>query len=396
MKARVRTGALAGAALLGGVAGAAEPVTETGASAALLVGAFDGDDEEALVARAAFRVQHGLLFDNQLEAGFGVGAAAERDHPKRDPRGGLAGDCAPAVLACPSAGGLPVRGLASGSYVSGAVADEGARLELETAYLYLRNGWGEVSVGRDEGAGKRFSLTPPTILAIGGGIDAPVDGTGLGGVVLRNDVSGQSAKVFAATTRLVGFQAAGSYTPDIEHEGLDEGYRTGAGAPAVFEAEDIWEGGLSWAGAIAGWEAAAGVTGARAGDRGGRPAFDDMAAWSAGVTLKRENWRFGVAWLANDNGWAGGDRDYTAVGASVVRDSGPWSAMLEAAASSDNLAFVDQKTATAAVRRSFGERWALAGGVNWRDRSSPVGSGSSRIARNDRGFGAILELSFGL
>lgn len=393
MKARVRTAALAGAALLGGTAAAAEPVTEFDASAAVLAAAFEEGGAEALTARAVFRVQHGLLFDNQLEAGFGLGAAAERDHPGRDPRGGRAGDCAPSLPACPSLGGAPLRGLVGGHYTAGAPADEGARLELETAYLYLRGGWGEASLGRDDGAGQRLSLLPPTVLAVGGAIDAPVDGAGLGGVILRNDVSGHSAKLFAATTRIVGLQAAASFTPEIEHEGLDQGYRAG---PAVFEAEDIWEGGVSFSGVWAGWETAAGVTVARATDGLGRPAFGDMAAWSAGATAARGGWSFGLAWLENDNGWSGGGRDYTALGASAVRDCGDWAFMLEAAASSDDLVFVDTKAATAAARRKLDERWAVAGGVSWRDRSSPVGAGLSRTGRNQRGFGAFIELSYGL
>lgn len=393
MKARVRTVALAGAALLGGVASAAEPVTELTATAAAMATATEGGDGEALTGRAAFRAQYGVLFDNQLEWGVGFGAAVERDDPRRDPRGGRAGDCAPATPGCPSLGGAPLRGLVSGAYAAGPAADEGARLQLESAYVYLRGGWGEASLGRDEGAGKRLSLLPPTVLAIGGAIDPPVDGTGLGGVILRNDVSGQSAKVFAATTRIVGLQAAASFTPEIEHEGLDQGYRAG---PAVFEAEDIWEGGVSYAGALGRWEAAGGVTFARAQDGQGRASFGDMTSWSAGATLARGGWSFGLAWLENDNGWAAGGRDYTAFGASAVRDWGDWSLMLEAASSSDNLAYVDTEAATLAMRRKLGERWALAGGANWRDRSSPDGNALSRTQRNECAFGAFLEISFGL
>jgi Gram-negative porin len=396
MKARVRTAALAGAALFGGAANAAEPVTEVRAMAAVLATVSEGGDAEELTARAAFRAQYGVLFDNQIELGVGLGAAAERDDPRRDPRGGLAGDCPPASPACASLAGAPLRGLASGYYTAGALADEGARLELEFAYLYLRGGWGEASLGRDEGAGKRLSLLPPTVLAIGGVIDAPVDGTGLGGVTLRNDVSGQSAKLFAATTRIVGLQAAASFTPRIEHEGLDQGFRTGPGAPAVFEAEDIWEGGLSYAGVVGGWEAAAGATFALAEDRQAGPALDEMAAWSVGATLARGGWSVGLAWLENDNGWAGGGRDYTAIGGSAVRDWGDWALMLEAAASSDNLTFVDTNAATFAMRRKLDDRWSLAGGANWRDRSSPVGNVLSRTQRNQCGFGAFLEISFGL
>lgn len=393
MKARVRTAAAAGAAVLtGGVAFAAEPVTESSATVAVLASA--SNDGEPVTARAAFRIQHGLLFDNQIEAGFGIGAAAERDDPRRDPRGGLAGDCLATQPACPSAGGGPLRSPVSGYITQGPAADEGARLSLESAYLYLRGGWGEASLGRDEGAAKRFSLLPPTILAIGGAIDAPVDGTGLGGAVLRNDVSGQSAKIVVASTRIIGLQAAGSWTPRIEHRGLDQGFRRG---PAqTFRAENVAEAGLSYAGRAGDWDLALGATYAHAGSGGGPAEFGAMDGWSAGFTLARNGWRGGLAWLANNNGWAAGGRGYTALGASVVRDIGDWSVMLEAASMSDNLVFVDNRTATAAVRRTVGERWAFAGGANWADRSSPVGVGSARFGRNERGFGAFVEISYGL
>ena len=210
MKARVRTAAAAGLALVsGGVAVAAEPVVEKDASAAVLVTAAEGDGE-ALTARATAFVQAGWLFQNQVEAGFGLGVVAERDDPRRDPRGGRAGACAPAQAGCASLGGSPLRGYVSGYVTDGPAADEDARVALESAYLYVRSGWGEASLGRDQGAARRLAVTPPTILAIGGGLDTPVDGTGLGTVILRNDASGQSAKLFAATTRIVGLQAAGT------------------------------------------------------------------------------------------------------------------------------------------------------------------------------------------
>ncbi len=398
MKARVRTAAAAGLALVGGgTAFAAEPVVEKDASATVLATGLDGGDGEALTARATAFVQAGWLFENQIEAGFGAGVVAERDDPRRDPRGGRVGACAPAQGGCASLGAAPLRGFVSGYHTDGAAADEDARIALESAYLYLRSGWGEVSIGRDQGAARRLSVTPPTILAVGGGLDAPVDGTGLGTVILRNDISGQSAKVFAATTRIVGLQAAVSWTPELEHEGIDQGYRERFGAPQVFAPEDILEGALSFAHTFAnGWETVAGLTYAHAEDKGGRPAFGAMDAWSAGATVGRNGWSFGASYLESDNGWASDGRDYRAVGVSAVRESGDWAVMLEAGASSDDLTFVDTKTITGALRRKVSRHLAVSGGACFRGRSSPIGGISSRTGREEDGFGGFLEFSLGL
>ncbi len=397
MKARVRTAAAAGLALMGGGgAFAAEPVVEKDATATVLATAFDGEGE-ALTARASAFVQAGWLFQNQVEAGFGVGVVAERDARARDPRGGRVGACAPVQAGCAGLGGAPLRGFVSGYYTDGPASDEGARIALESAYLYVRNGWGEASLGRDQGAARRLSVTPPSVLAIGGGLDAPVDGTGLGGVILRNDISGQSAKLFVATTRIVGLQAALSWTPELEHEGIDQGFRERAGAPQVFAPEDIIEGGLSFAHTFAsGWETAAGLTYAHAEDKGGRPAFGAMDAWSAGATVARNGWSFGASYLESNNGWVSDGRDYRAVGVSGVRERGNWAVMLEAGVSSDDLTYVDTKTITGALRRKVSDHLAISGGASFGSRSSPLGGASSRTGRKEDGFGGFLEISYGL
>lgn len=394
MKATVRTGAAVGLLLAGaGAAAAAEPVRAIDASAAVVAATGGLDSAETLTGRASVSGQAGWLFENQIELGVGAGLIAERDRADRDPIGGRVGNCAPASPGCPSLGGAPLRGFASGYFASGPAADQSARLSLESAYLYLRGGWGEVSVGRDQGAARRLSVQPPTILAVAGVLDAPLDPTG-GAIVLRNDVAGQSAKVFAASTPILGFQAAASWTPRQENQGLDRGFRERAGAAAVFDPEQIWEGALSFDRTLGGWKTAASVTYAQAEDRAGRPAFGDMKAWSAGASLGHDRWRIGASWLQNDNGWAVRGRDYRAFGASAVLEGDRWAGMLEVGVASDDLVHVDQRSAGLSVRRSFSAGWAAAGGVIFSDRDSPLGGAGGRSGRSDSGLGAFLELSF--
>ena len=67
MKAIVRTALAAGlAAASGGIALAAEPVTEHAITATVLATASDGADAQALTARAAAFAQAGYLFENQI------------------------------------------------------------------------------------------------------------------------------------------------------------------------------------------------------------------------------------------------------------------------------------------------------------------------------------------
>lgn len=395
MKATVRTGAALFMCVAGaGLADAAEPVRAYGVSVAALAATGGPETADGLTTRASVTLQQGLLFESQVEVGFGLGVAAERDRSDRDPIGGRAGDCPPSNPACPSLGAAPLRSFASG-ITSFDARKRDAQISLEGAYLYLRQGWGEVSIGRDQGAARRLSVLPPTILAIGGGLEAPVDPLG-GGVTLRNDIAGQSTKVVAQTTPILGLRAALSYTPDADFRGIDRGYSRRSGGPQVFEPEHVWEGGLAYAGAPGGWETEASLTYAQAEDHKRRPAFGAMEAWSAGASISRAGWSLGGAYLDNDNGWAAGGAHYRALGLSGVRDCDQWSFMLELGLASDDLVHVDQQTTGLSARRKLGNGLALAGGVSWASLASPVAGARGRVNDRKEGLGAFVEMSFGL
>ncbi|KAF0177094.1 MAG: porin [Hyphomonadaceae bacterium] len=399
MKARVWSAA--GLVWLGGgLAFAGEPVFERDAAAAVLAGAYDSDpgvDPEIVAARASAFGRAGLLFDNQIEAGVGLGVVAERDHPGRDPRGGRAGDCPPATPACPAAGAEGVRGPVSGYTSSGQPSDRGARLSLETAYLYVRGGLGEASIGRSRGAAALVGLSAPSIFVLAGAADAPVDPTGLGSPITRNDISGQSAKALVQTERILGFKGAISYAPELELEGLDQGPRQRFGDPLTHQSEAIVEAGLSFEHRFqGGWEAAASATWATAEDSGGRPAFGRMNAWSLGASLSREGWTVGASYLANDNGWAAGGRDYRALSVSGVIERGAWSFSIEGAAASDDLVFTDVSAVTFGTRRMISETLSIGGGLTVRERRSPLAAIGNRVGLHETATGGFIELAMGL
>jgi hypothetical protein len=399
MKARIWSAA--GLAWLGGgLAFAAEPVLERDAAATALAGAYESDavaDSEALVARASVFGRAGLLFDNQIEAGVGLGVAAERDHPGRDPRGGRAGDCPPALPGCPSAGGFAVRGPVSGYAAFTPHADRGPRLSVETAYAYVRSGFGEVSVGRSRGAAALVGVSAPSIFVLGGVADASVDATGLGTPITRNDISGQSAKALIQSERILGFKGAVSYTPELELEGLDQGFRDRPGAPLTHKSEAIVEVGGSFDHRFQnGWEIAASGTWAAAESGEANPAFGRMNAWGLGATVGRDDWTLGAAYLENDNGWAAGGSDYAAMSVSGVIQLGRWAFSIEGAAASDDLVLTDSQAVTLGTRRTVSENLSIGGGLTWRERRSPLAAMGGRAEVRETAQGAFIELAWGL
>lgn len=399
MKARVWSAA--GLVWLGGgLAFAGEPVFERDAAATVLAGAYDSnaaEAPEALVARASVFGRAGILFDNQIEAGVGLGLAAERGHPARDPVGGRAGDCAPTLIGCPTAGGAGVRGPVSGFSPSGPIFERGPRVSLETAYLFARGGFGEASIGRSRGAAALIGVSAPSVLVLAGAGDSPVDASGLGGPITRNSISGQSAKALVQSERILGFQGAVSYTPQLEHEGLDHGFRIRPGDPVTHRPEAIVEAGVSFSHRLqSGWEVAASGSWATADDDGGAPAFSRMNAWGLGAVLGREGWRVGAAYLENDNGWAGGGRDYRAFSLSGVVERGSWAFSIEGAASSDDLVFTDSEAVTFGTRRTVSENLSIGGGLTFRERRSPMAAMGNRVGMREEAAGAFVEAAVGL
>ncbi len=358
---RIGAGLVSAGLLAGGVGGAqaVEWRDERGAALALAASALDqtgGLDAEPLLARADIYWERTGLFANGLEAGLSLGAAAARDHPARDPRAGAGGACPPQEPACPNSAGEPVRAPVSGLVSAGPAADRGVRGEVETAYLFLRGPWGEGSLGRDQGAGDRFSLPPPTILRAVGLADATLDPTGFGAIVLRNDLSGFSAKASYVSPRLLGFSAGLSYTPRFEGRGLDQGARAGA-AP---DPEDTLEAGLSFARTWrSGWETQSALTYSTA-DGGARAGFDRIESASAGIQIGREGWRLGASGLVSDNGWAAGDAPYAAYGASASWARAKWAFMAGVARARDDLVGVDTHRVLAGARFSVTDQFSVA------------------------------------
>jgi hypothetical protein len=394
MKARLWIGAAIGACGCAAPAFAQDFETRFEASGAIVAGAFDADagaDPEALGLRLSLSGEASWLMANGAELGAAVALVAERDHPNRNPKGGSRGPCPSAAPICPFA-----RGFTSGFGFNVPAASDDIRGGLETAYLFARGAWGEASIGRDSGAAARYGYAPPTILRLAGGASSSVDITGLGGVEVRNDASGQSMKATVETPRILGLKAGLSYTPDAaEYEGLDQGYPQDARVPGRFVPEESWEGGVSFSHTFAaGLEGQVGISALNASPAAALPGQENLETWSLGAGLGRDGWRIGATYLDSNDGVRTGG--YRAASAAWVQDWGAWSMMAEAGQAWDDTVNAKAHMATIAVRREFSETWTLAGGVSYRSRKNQITSPISTNPNDGQTSVLFLELGFGL
>jgi len=176
----------------------------------------------------------------------------------------------------------------------------------------LRSAYGDVTLGRDDGAAYLFSLGAPSLLAVNGS-NSPVDYTGLDSVKTVNDASGFSEKITYTSPRLlgdqigVGVQLGVSYALNARACGVDYCVRengedvSGALSPDL---DDVIEVGLSLDRTFNnGLKVEATGTYARASEQSGLAVFDDLSA-------------LGGSYLQSNNGLA--DGDYTAWDAGIT------------------------------------------------------------------------------
>ena len=253
--------------------------------------------------------------------------------------GGLVGDCAAGNVSGNVVGGAPgcagqivaggetfaLRGHTSQLFTGAATPsdaippDNEARLVLEAAHLFVRSPYGDLTVGRDVGAGELFSLGAPTLLRLGLN-NGRADYTSLDVVTTANDPTGYSEKITYTSPRLggdrfgIGAQLGASYTPDVDACGVYTCFRRNgddlAGGSVGATLEDAWEVALSLEkrlGALAGEVTA---TYAQASVEQSLAAFDDLQSWNVGTRWEWRDFVLGGSYLSSNNALA--DGDYTA------------------------------------------------------------------------------------
>lgn len=249
-----------------------------------------------------------------LESGLRLRAKGvlrvQRDHPSRP--GGIGGFGAAPIAAM---------GAFSGLSASPAIDSSDLRARLETAYVQIDGGYGEVRVGKDSGVANRFHEGSKSVLSHGRLDSALLDPTGLSTVHTRHNLTGPSAKISYASPRLIGIRAGASFTPNADADGLDRRPAASAGGFAP-EVENALELALNASRRFreSGWRVDAGLawSSADVSSNALTPLYGSVETWSAGTRIEKDDWTFGTSWLSSDNGLS--DGAYSAWSAGVHRD----------------------------------------------------------------------------
>ena len=283
----------------------------------------DGTSED-FIGDAELEVEVSAITQGGLEYGFTLGGRAQYD-PFRRGFGGRVPDCPPTVAGCSGqtlslTSGL--RGHTSGFYSTGEDITRDIQGNVESAHLFLRSAYGDVTLGRDDGAAYLFSLGAPSLLAVGAS-NSPVDYTGLDSVKTVNDASGFSEKITYTSPRLlgdeigVGVQLGVSYALDADVCGVD--YCNGRNIDGVIqpEIEDVFEVGLALDRTF---DNGVGVeltgTYATGSENSGLGGVDDLSSFGAGLEFTYNDWTLGGSILQSNNGLL--DGDYTAYDAGIT------------------------------------------------------------------------------
>lgn len=321
------------------------------------------------------------ITEGGLEYGIGAEVRGQYDKYRRG-FGGLAGDCPANVPGCSSVDilGTPTayRGHTSQFYASGPSNAKEGELGLEGAYLFLRSSYGDVTVGRDDGAAYLFSLGAPSVLAVNGS-NSSVDFTGLDAVKTVNDASGFAEKITYVSPRLlgdnigVGIQIGASYAPDARACGVDYCVRkngkdgTGVIAPDL---KDVFEAGISLDRTFDnGLKVEATGTYATASEDSGIAVFDDLSAYNFGFDVIYADWRMGASYLDSNNGLA--DGDYTAWDVGVKWKPAAWGVSASYGQSIEDNIRVKANQFVVGGTYDF-EKFTLGAGVQYIERKSPV------------------------
>jgi len=356
--------------------------------------ARSGEDADNPLFDVDFSLTMEGFTDAGRRAGLVLGGRVERDSGRRA-RGGLAGDCPPGTGDCGSLEG-PVSEFRS----AGSADGTRTRTALEEAYLYYDTGWGELRLGYGPGAAQLDAVGGPAAFRLSRADGGRVNTDGLAGPGTANLASGWSPKIVFRSVALgqetsVGtLRASASFTPQVRDCGVDVCHREYGPAGLVGPVFDnMAEFGLRYAVRRGehGFELSLGAASGE--EASGRPGFDRIVTWDAGLSWRHGAWSAGLRGLVSDNGLAG-ERGHQAWAASAGYESGPWLYTVEYAGFSDDAVHVDGTTWQIAGSRLVGERWLAGGGLRVSERSEPFLLPSGRVQQRREAMTAFLELGW--
>ncbi|MEL6387959.1 MAG: porin [Pseudomonadota bacterium] len=352
---------------------------------------IDGRDDptdrgsEAALAEIELGGRAAYILDNGAEIGGQLVWRAQRDHPNRP---GGAGSPIPGVGDAVGA----FSGLSNGA----ANGDVGARGSLETAFIFIRGGYGEFSYGRDTGVAARFQEGDVDVFSHARVSDARLDLTGLGVVNTRANLTGPAEKLSYTTPRLLGIRAGASFTPVADRTGLDRNPVSGADGLVRPEIQSAVEVGLNASRRLrdSGVRIRAGLGYATA-TLEASPAVpltasDSVDVWSAGAEISRGRFSTGFSTLVSDDGLKNGD--YRAWTGGLAYTDAAWTASLTFGQAEADSAQVEATTVSIGVARELEKFGTLTIGYQSVDAENATNAARSGA---DRG-GIVIELSLSL
>lgn len=322
----------------------------------------DGAQTEALLAEFSVSGKAEKVLENGVRIRGRMDVRAQRDHPARP--GGTGG----------FGSGMAPTGAFSGLSSGASIEDADTRVRLETAYLQVDGGYGELRIGKDQGVAARFHEGSANVLSYARLDSALLNPSGLSAVRTRHDLTGPSAKISYASPRILGLRAGLSYTPNAEADGLDRraNYGTGGFAPEIENALELAlngtrrfrENDLRVDAALA-WSTA------DVSERAGLIPYATVETLSAGTRIERGDWTFGGSWLSSDNGLP--DADYTAWSAGLSRAFSEMNVSLNYGEARDDGAQIETSSWQAGLGRAFGTDTEVALSYTYDEAETPIG-----------------------
>jgi len=277
-------------------------------------------------------------------------------------------------------------GAFSGLSAAAPIEASDIRARLETAYLQVDGGYGEMRVGKDLGVGARFHEGAKSVLSHARLDSALLDPTGLSAVRTRHDLTGPSLKVSYASPRILGLRGGLSFTPAADADGLDRRPMAGTGGISP-ETENAIEVALNGTRRLreSGWRFDVGLAWSTAdvSNIGLATPYGQVETWSAGTRIEKDDWTLGVSWLESDNGLP--QSAYSAWSTGLHRNAYDTDFSIEFGQAQDHGAQLDSQSWRVGAARKFGDSTRLAIGY--------INDQTERINQNWDSQGVVVEIT---
>lgn len=355
--------------------------------------------KEAFVGDSDIELEISAITQGGLEWGVHGQVRAQYDEGRKGFTRRLP-DCPPTLAGCATilvaGNAASVRGHTSQFYTFGPDVGKDTQVALESAHLFLRSAYGDVTVGRDDGAAYLFSLGAPTLLNVGAS-NSSVDYTGLDAVKTLNDASGFAEKITYTSPRLlgdqvgIGVQFGMSYAIDAGACGVDYCVDLNDIENVVApDIQDIIEAGIALDRTFSpGVSVEATATYARGSEKSGLIGLDDLQAFGTGLEFRVQDWTLGGSYLNSNQGLMNGDYESYDVGL-TWQPSVLGFTIGYGHATDDNIGFSSDQI-TGGVTYDINEKIRIGAGVQYSDRDTIQNVAGTAQTVNDKATAIFIE-----